>query len=119
MPRLLDRQSFKVGQYLFKTGDEPNSVYLIESGLVDVVSEEGSEELILRTLEAGQLVGEMALIDDHPRSASARAHSPVTCILLPRSDIEGRIKKCDPLIRALLKMLVERLRRSRMAPKSS
>ena len=109
---ILARQTFKTGEYLFQTGDAPVSAYLIQSGTVDVVVNKDGEDVVVGTLEAGQLVGEMALIDNQPRSAAARAQGPTTCVLVSKEEFQKRIDKADPLTRAILKMLVDRLRKA-------
>ena len=70
------------------------------------------------SLEAGQLVGEMALIDNQARSAAARAQTATTCVLVSKEEFKKRIEKADPLTRAILKMLVDRLRKA-TAPQGS
>lgn len=109
---ILNRQTFKIGEYLFKTGDPPLCAYLIQSGTVDVVVEKDGEDAVVGSLEAGQLVGEMALIDNQPRSAAARAQTATTCVLVSKEEFKKRIEKADPLTKAILRMLVDRLRKA-------
>ena len=115
---ILNRQTFKIGEYLFKTGDPPLCAYLIQSGTVDVVVNKDGEDTVVSSLEAGQLVGEMALIDNQARSAAARAQTATTCVLVSKEEFKKRIEKADPLTRAILKMLVDRLRKA-TAPQGS
>ena len=115
---ILNRQTFKIGEYLFKTGDPPLCAYLIQSGTVDVVVNKDGEDTVVGSLEAGQLVGEMALIDNQARSAAARAQTATTCVLVSKEEFKKRIEKADPLTRAILKMLVDRLRKA-TAPQGS
>ena len=109
---ILNRQTFKIGEYLFRTGDPPHCAYLIESGTVDVVVNKGGRVMVVGSLEAGQLVGEMALIDNQTRSAAARAQTVSTCVLVSKEEFKKRIENADPLMRAILKMLVDRLRKT-------
>lgn len=109
---ILNRQTFKIGEYLFRTGDPPLCAYLIQSGIVDVVVNKDGEDTVVGSLEAGQLVGEMALIDNQVRSAAARAQTATTCVLVSKEELKKRIEKADPLTRAILRMLVDRLRKA-------
>ena len=109
---ILNRQTFKIGEYLFRTGDPPLCAYLIQSGTVDIVVNKDGEDTVVGSLEAGQLVGEMALIDNQVRSAAARAQTATTCVLVSKDEFKKRIEKADPLTRAILKMLVDRLRKA-------
>ncbi|KAI8811541.1 hypothetical protein BJ742DRAFT_883035 [Cladochytrium replicatum] len=71
--------SVRSGQAVFSAGDEANELYLIRGGAVDIVSVEGKH---LRTLESGSFFGEIALLDDKPRSATviARVDSDLCCL---------------------------------------
>ena len=104
---VLPRESFATGQMIFKTGDPPRFAYLLQSGVVEVVLEDGT---VVSTLEAGAIFGEMALIDESPRSAGVRAVEAVNCILITRQEFERRLEKSDPFVRSMLKILAQRLR---------
>jgi CRP/FNR family transcriptional regulator, cyclic AMP receptor protein len=104
---ILPRESFAVGQMIFKTGDTPRFAYLLQAGVVEVVLEDGA---VVSTLEAGAIFGEMALIDESARSAGVRVAEAATCILITRQEFERRLEKSDPFVRSMLKLLAQRLR---------
>jgi CRP-like cAMP-binding protein len=106
------RLTFKTGEYIFRTGDAPTCAYLIQSGEVDIVVGTPEAPVVVNTLHPGEIVGEMALVDNQPRSAGARARGPTTCILVSREDFKKRMERADPLVRAMLRMLVNRLRKA-------
>ena len=61
---------FKQGETIFEKSDPPNAcAYAIESGRVAIKSSVGAIEVAVETLERGDFIGEIALIDDEPRSA--------------------------------------------------
>lgn len=62
--------SLKKGEYLFKEGEKSTSMYLIEKGEVAIIKQCGSHQYLLRRLVTGDCIGEMALFDFMPRSAS-------------------------------------------------
>lgn len=107
---ILDRRAYEADQLIFKAGDRGNHAYLVQSGTVEILR--GVEGEVLNTVGTGGIFGEMALIDDQPRSASARATSPVNVIVINRPMFEQKLKKSDPFVQALLKILVGNLRRS-------
>ena len=72
----------KAGETIFKEGDAAAEVYVIWSGRVGI--QLGNR--LLDTLEANEIFGEMALIDDKPRSATAVALTEVP--LIPISDLQ-------------------------------
>jgi len=61
------------GQVLFEQGDEPDFIYVIDEGSVEVFRSEGGEDTVLTTLEAGQYFGEIGLLLGVPRAASVRS----------------------------------------------
>lgn len=77
----LSRVEFIAGQSIFREGDAPDYAYLIESGEVVVGARLGDSSVTLATLRIGDLIGEMAVIDDAPRTASATAVTH--CVLMP------------------------------------
>jgi diguanylate cyclase len=103
-------QRIAAGTLLFSEGDPPGSAYLIESGRVEISTGSGERRLVLSYLEAGALLGEMAVIDDAPRSATARAMTDCTLIEIRRDQIVERLGEADPIIRVLLLALLERYR---------
>ena len=72
-----DAQTFRAGQVIFNEGDPGNMMYAIVEGEVDIVV----ADRVVNTIPAGSIVGEMALIDRSPRSATAVARTQ--CRLVP------------------------------------
>src|SRR5436853_7730208 len=61
-----------VGEWVFREGEEGNSLFIVRSGRVEVV-DEGPPETVIRVLRRGDPLGELALLGGGRRSASARA----------------------------------------------
>ena len=67
----VEKKTFKLGEEIFAEGDTGDGVYFILDGSVSVITFTSDfKEIILGELEAGRIFGEMALVDDKPRSAS-------------------------------------------------
>lgn len=110
--RTLRSRRFRRGEVLFHEGDPGDALFVVASGAVKVVvpSEEG-EEAILATLHRGDFLGELALLDGAPRSASAVALEPTEALALPRDQFRALVAS-EPAIRdALLAALSGELRR--------
>ena len=60
------------GEVLFREGEDPGTAFLIESGEIEVRTRQRGRDVILSVLGPGELVGEMAVIDDSPRTATAK-----------------------------------------------
>jgi len=83
---LCREQTCNAGEIIFKENDKSSELYLIQDGLVEItlsVPEPGTEKSIV-TLGKGQIFGEIALVDEGPRSASARCVADGTRLWVAR-----------------------------------
>lgn len=106
----LERRVYQKGQTIFREGEVGDVAFLLEGGLVTIRKSNGIEEVPIGIIEVGGLFGEMALIDDEPRMASAFAARQSTCVIIPILEFRRKLGKADPLIRALLEIFVKSLR---------
>lgn len=102
-------QPFADGHVFFKPGDPAEAAYLIESGQVQI-SRESDGPAPLATLGPGSVFGEMALIEERPHSATARAVSVVSARRMSRAEFERDLLRDPARCRAYLQGLFERLR---------
>jgi CRP/FNR family transcriptional regulator, cyclic AMP receptor protein len=98
---------------VFDTGDPADAVYVVASGKVNIVvtSSEG-KELILAVLGAGQVFGEMGLLDSSPRSAAVTTATAVELLVINRDEFHRMLDTQPQISRKLLTMLAQRLRRA-------
>ena len=110
MESLTQRVAVRAGEAIFEEDDAPTTAFLIESGHVIVSTVQHGEYLQLGKLGPGALLGEMAVIDSAPRSASA--HALTDCVLTPidRNQFAERLAAADPIVRALLMSQLTRYR---------
>jgi len=84
------RWKFSAAEFVFREGDEGDRFYLILSGEVRISKQvPGIGEEALAVLRAGDFFGEMALIDDAPRSADAIANQDTTLLGIERKEFES------------------------------
>ena len=104
---------FRRNETIFHQGDPGDSLFIIESGAVKIVlpSPEGEEGAIIATLGRGDFFGELALLDDSPRSATAVAVASTTALALRRDAFETLIDTEPGLRRELFAGLAAELRR--------
>ena len=117
---------FGPGSYIFKEGDLSQEAYRIIRGKVELTTDVDSKPVILAQLGKGDIFGEMAMIDERPRTASAQCLKPTECEVMQPGDFQSVI--LDQPARSLpyLSALFERLRsvtnrlqhEGRVAPKS-
>lgn len=108
--QVLERKIFPAGALIFREGEEGNRAYVVQSGMVEIIKNGEDGEAILGTIVEGGIFGEMALVDDQPRMASARAVKSTTLIAVPREVFRQKLATTDPFIRALLNIFVKNIR---------
>jgi CRP/FNR family cyclic AMP-dependent transcriptional regulator len=97
---------------LFHQGDPGTGLFVLVSGLVKVVvTSEDGEEMVLVTLGPGEALGELAIVDGGPRSASAEALEPTVALLITREVLIDLATRDRGLTEALLQALGGLLRR--------
>lgn len=106
-------RSIPKGGVILSQGAPGDALYLIRTGQVKVtiIAEDG-REVILSVLAPGSFFGEMALLDDEPRSAHVIAMTATTVLQLRREDFRARLRSSPDLSIALLRELSRRLRRA-------
>jgi CRP/FNR family cyclic AMP-dependent transcriptional regulator len=111
--QLATRRHFPKDAVIFFENDEGDSFFMILEGRIKVtILGDDGREVILSMLAAGDFFGEMALLDDEPRSATAIAVEETDLLSLQRSDFEGVVATKTSISAALIKVLSARLRRA-------
>ena len=104
-------KSYGPGEVIIEEGRTGNGVYAICSGQVEVVKGLNSENpQRLAVLGQGEVFGEMALLDEWPRSASVRTLEDTTCVGIDRWLFLAQLRKEPGVAIAMLQVLVRRLR---------
>jgi uncharacterized membrane protein len=89
----VDFVEFKAGDTIFKVGDPGDSMYVIMTGDVQLsVKTKTGEEMFLENPTDGDFFGEISLLDEGPRTASAIAKTAVRAIEIDRSDLDELFK---------------------------
>lgn len=109
---ILDRRVYPPGEIIFKEGETGRRcAYLVESGKVEISKNlPGGELKVLGHVSAGGIFGEMALVDNKPRSAQAKTVEPTTVIIITETVLEQKLRKADPFVRGLLSIFVRTIR---------
>ncbi len=106
----LERISIQAGQSIFDEGDFGDRAYIVEDGIVEISRKVGGEKMTLGTVEKNGIFGEMALIDESNRIASAVAVIDTVLIPVPKVAIQSILANADPLLRKLVSVLVSNAR---------
>lgn len=101
---------FDPGACIFSEGEPGDCAFLIEEGVVDISIKRDGGDVTLAQRGAGDIIGEMAIIDGRPRSASAVAVSPCHMIRITRDQLQNRIDHLDPVLRHCFDTVLARFR---------
>ncbi len=104
-------RSYKQDDVIVEEGRTGNGLYVITSGRVEVVKAFKTENARrLATLSSGDFFGEMALLDEWPRSATVRALEATTCVGIDRWLLLAQLRKDSELAIVMLQAMARRLR---------
>jgi CRP-like cAMP-binding protein len=80
--------SLAPGDVLFREGDPGDRAFLVSSGEVEILRTTERREVLIAVRTADEVIGEMALLDEQPRSATARARSATELVSIPKATLE-------------------------------
>ncbi len=104
------KKIYKSGEVVFREGDESTEAYLITSGRIEITIRSGGEGLPLARLGPGEFFGEMGLIDNKPRVATATALGTTELEVITEEEFEKDVLQQPDRLRTYLHRLFERLR---------
>ena len=105
-------RAYKPGSVIVKQEDTAVTLYCLLSGSVRIQRERPgvAEPVALGELGPGGFFGEMAILDDFPRSATVVATAPTECALISKWDFERELKAHAEIAVAMLRVLSQRVR---------
>ena len=105
------KKRFKRGESIVEQGKKSNFLAILLTGRARVVTaDDRGREVILATLQPGDYLGEMSLIDNQPHSATVRAEIQTDALLLGRSEFARCLSENTSTAYTVMKGLVQRLR---------
>ncbi|MBI5430539.1 MAG: cyclic nucleotide-binding domain-containing protein [Nitrosomonadales bacterium] len=104
----VDLQSIPAGQVLFGEGDQGNFMYVLMSGTAEIIV----HNRVLETAEAGAIVGEMAIIENRPRSATVVAKTDCRFLPIERERFNFLIQQKPEFALHIMQVLAARLRKT-------
>src|SRR6266508_3884102 len=103
-------RTFNPGDVIFKEGDDAKSeAFLVHLGKVEIRKNLGGEDKLLRVQSKGELLGELALFRNAPRSATAIAADAVTLMVIPANRLDAMVRSNPALAVAIIKDLASRM----------
>lgn len=100
----MKRELFPEGAAIFRQGEAGDRFYVIDKGLVEIVK----DNKVIRELGEGEYFGELAIIEEQPRSATVRAKNDVELFTLSKDDFRAALAASEDLERRLRKVYMDR-----------
>ncbi|HEY1252152.1 MAG TPA: cyclic nucleotide-binding domain-containing protein [Thermoanaerobaculia bacterium] len=100
----------QMGEIIFSEGDIGTDMYIIQAGTVELLKAIGGDTRVLSTLERGDFFGEMSVLEDVPRNASARAKSDVELVRINGATFDAMLKSNTEIAVRMMRKLSRRLR---------
>jgi CRP/FNR family transcriptional regulator, cyclic AMP receptor protein len=100
---------FEAGTVLFHEGDEGAEMYIIQTGKVRITRRVGGQEMELAVLPTGEFFGEMAIVNDRPRSATATVVEEALLLVIDSHTFEAMIRGSAEIAMRMIKKIADRL----------
>ena len=103
-------ESYQADEIIFNSGSVANEMYVIIDGEVDIIYNDN----VLETLTTGDIFGEMALIDNRPRSAVAKSKTDCKILALNKNKFSNLLESPDmrpDFVLHIMKVMSERIRK--------
>jgi len=111
MDSLSAAKKFCAGEIIMTQGDVGQCAYFIQDGKVEIVVEKATGELLcMGTRGAGSIIGEMAIFDDQPRSATVKALETCNLLEISKEDFSRGVRAANPIVRLVSQVIVMRYR---------
>jgi CRP-like cAMP-binding protein len=108
-------KTFKAGARIITRGDDARVAYLVLKGKVSVLLDREGKTVHLGELGVGSIFGETALFGGGSYGANVDAETDVELGVITPESFRGKIEASDPMVRAIVIMLIERLRKTNEA----
>jgi CRP/FNR family cyclic AMP-dependent transcriptional regulator len=107
----LDRfaRDYAAGTVLFEEGQPGDYMYVVQSGEVEIRRMVGETERVLAVLTPGEFLGEMAILNGKPRTATATVVEPMRCLVIEAKTLEQMVARNAEIALRLIKKLAKRL----------
>lgn len=107
-----ERIQYKAGQHLFRQGDAADAAYVILEGRADILLKTPGGDVKVAELGRNQIVGEMAIISDTPRSATVIAGEPSSALRIDKRVFLDLLVQFPQMAIAIMREIARRLERT-------
>jgi uncharacterized membrane protein len=110
---IMDERQFRAGQVIFRAEQTGGTLYIVQSGQVELsIVDDDEEKLVLELLESGDFFGELSLLDGGTRSATATATQRTDTLVLDRHEFLDLMLQKPHMAQDVMVALAKRIRRT-------
>jgi CRP/FNR family cyclic AMP-dependent transcriptional regulator len=102
-------REYQPGEVLFREGEAGEVMFVIQAGAVRISKAMGGEDKVLAVLGPGEFLGEMAILNGKPRTATATVVEPMRCLVIEAKTLEQMVARNAEIALRLIKKLAKRL----------
>jgi CRP-like cAMP-binding protein len=102
-------REYPPGEVLFREGESGDVMFVIKEGAVRISKAIGGEDKVLAVLGPGEFLGEMAILNGKPRTATATVVEPTRCLVIEAKTLEQMVARNAEIALRLIKKLAKRL----------
>jgi signal transduction histidine kinase len=103
------------GEDLFAEGDPGDRAYIIREGKLEILTASGGREVLIAVRHVGELIGEVALLQEAPRSATVRAHVDSMLLAIEKEHFDALVDRSPTALKGMLRTILARLRETQAA----
>jgi signal transduction histidine kinase/predicted CoA-binding protein len=112
-------ESIPADEILFTEGEIGEKAYVIMAGEIDILKDSGGQTVLLATRQAGEVIGEMSLLDQTPRFASGRTRTESKLLSISHENLEHLLDTSPSAARVMLSTITNRLRSTELVLRQS
>ena len=106
------RRAVAAGEELLASGSPGDQLFIVLDGTIQILMPSQDGEVFVERFQRGDVLGEIAVLDDQPRTAAGRAASPSTLLAIQRDDFHAFLERFPRYRQRLISILARRLRRT-------
>jgi CRP-like cAMP-binding protein len=106
------RRAVAAGEELLASGSPGDQLFIVLDGTIQVLMPSQDGDVFVERFQRGDMLGEIAVLDEQPRTAAGRAASPSTLLVIQRDDFHAFLDRFPHYRQRLISILVRRLRRT-------
>ncbi len=111
----ITEEHLAAGDALFTEGDAGDKAYIIREGELEILTTSGGREVLIAVRHVGELIGEMALLEDAPRSATVKAHVDSKLFVIGKDQFDALVGRSPSALKSMLRTILSRLRETQDA----